>query len=122
MPCKNPLPLHGASPTRSAPLRTTQRSSSDESHSHTFTTDYAQLLAIALDDTHIHRADFNALWQAYTHTQRRDPRRSGAPDAEPAETIDAEKPIGGGYLRAPLHSIGCSPAMRTACKAMPSSK
>jgi hypothetical protein len=75
--------------------------------------DYAQLLAVALND--IHRADFNALRQAYTHTPQYDPYRSGAPDAELVERLGAEswsaaavrceQLLAADYLHAPLHLI-----------------
>lgn len=75
--------------------------------------DYAQLLAIALND--IHNADFSALRQAYTHTPHYDPYRSGEPDATLVALIEAgswsaaavhcEQLLAADYLHAPLHLI-----------------
>lgn len=73
--------------------------------------DYAQLLAIALND--IHQANFTALRDAYTRTPHYNPYRSGAPDSElialmraenwSAAAVRCERLIAEDYLHAPLH-------------------
>ncbi|MCS6870151.1 MAG: DUF4919 domain-containing protein [Anaerolineae bacterium] len=73
--------------------------------------DYAQLLAIALND--IRQADFTALRAAYTRTAHYNPYRSGATDAGLIELMRAEnwsaaaarceRLIAEDYLHAPLH-------------------
>ncbi len=75
--------------------------------------DYAQLLALALND--VQQADFTALREAYTHTAHYDPYRSGEQDAAlialiraedwSAAAVRCEHLIAADYLHAPLHLI-----------------